>query len=337
MYPMHNKNAPECSIIIRSYNEEKHIEKLFAGIMEQTNTNHEIILVDSGSTDTTLTIASKYPIKTVYIAPEDFSFGKALNKGCKVARGKYLVFISAHCWPVYNNWLECLLAPLENPDVALTYGKQRGDVSTRYSEHQIFSSWFPDTSCFDQGHPFCNNANCAIRRDIWEVLPYNEDLTGLEDLDWAKRAMAMGYRIAYSAEAEVTHVHDETPERIYNRYRREAIALKQIIPSEHFTFWDFIRLFPINVINDCWKALMDGALIKNLKSIIQFRYMQFKGTYRGFTQSDPVSQDLKRIFYYPNGQLRSKHEDLLTKGRSDKKGRTDEIDYEVRTANEKYY
>lgn len=330
---MDRKPTPECSIIIRSYNEEKHIGKLLAGISEQTIKSYEIILVDSGSTDATLSIASRYPVRTVYISPEEFSFGKALNLGCKAARGKYLIFISAHCWPVYNNWLECLLAPFKDPAVVLTYGKQAGDTSTQYSEHRIFSSWFPDDSCFDQAHPFCNNANCAIRKDIWEVLPYDEELTGLEDLDWAKRAIAMGYHIAYSAEAEIIHVHEETPERIYNRYRREAIALKRIIPGEHFTFWDFARLFPTNVVADCYKALIDRVLLRNFKAIIQFRYMQFMGTYQGFAHRDPVSQNLKRIFYYPNSQLHPQESFSKT-------GMTDRIDYsaiEVGSKNEKHY
>jgi len=116
----------------------------------------------------------------------------------------------------------------------------------------------------------------------------------------------MGYHIAYSAEAEIIHAHEETPERIYNRYRREAIALKQIIPSEHFAFWDFVRLFPINVVADCYRALTERVLLRNFKAIIQFRYMQFMGTYRGCTHRDPVSQNLKRIFYYANTQLRPK-------------------------------
>ena len=143
----------------------------------------------------------------------------------------------------------------------------------------------------------------------------------------------MGYHIAYSAEAEIIHVHEETPERIYNRYRREAIALKRIIPSEHFTFWDFIRLFPINVIMDCYKALIDRVLLRNFWAIIQFRYMQFMGTYRGFAHRDPVSQNLKRIFYYPHSQLHPQESFSKT-------GMTDRIDYsaiEVRSKNEKHY
>ena len=54
------KNDIICSIIIRSYNEEKHIGRLIDGINKQKNvTGIEIIVVDSGSTDSTTYIAHK--------------------------------------------------------------------------------------------------------------------------------------------------------------------------------------------------------------------------------------------------------------------------------------
>jgi rhamnosyltransferase len=49
------------SIVIRSYNEEEHIGRLLSGITRQTIKDLEIIIVDSGSTDATLSIASRYP------------------------------------------------------------------------------------------------------------------------------------------------------------------------------------------------------------------------------------------------------------------------------------
>lgn len=288
------------SIVIRCYNEEQHIGRLLSGILQQTVQDVEIIVVDSGSTDATVSIASRYPVKILTICPQDFSFGRSLNLGCEAANGDFIVIASAHVYPVCKDWLERLLAPFDDPDVALVYGKQRGNETTRYSEHQVFAKWFPEQSNLDQDHPFCNNANAAIRRSLWERLPYNEELTGLEDIDWAKRAMQLCYKIAYAAEAAVVHVHDETPGQIYNRYRREAIALKRILPQERFNLWDFVRLFPANVISDCYHAWHDGVLWRELREIITFRLMQFWGTYRGFTRRAPVSSQLKRTFYYPN-------------------------------------
>lgn len=330
---MVEKVEPYCSIVMRCYNEEQHIGRLLSGIMQQMVKDVEIILVDSGSADATLSIASQFPVKVVHISPEDFSFGRALNKGCDAALGKFLVFISAHCYPVYNDWLEQLLAPFIDPSVALVYGKQRGNEITRFSEHEIFAGWFPDKSNPQHDHPFCNNANCAIRRDIWERIPYDEELTGLEDIDWAKKVMEIGYHIVYSPEAAIIHVHEETPQQIYNRYRREAVALKQIVPKERFTLWDFIRLSTVNILADCSRAMKERVLLRNLKSIILFRYMQFWGVYTGFAQRDIVSRKLKQTFYYPNNPKHS----INTKIENERGDRIDYSQFEVGDANEKHY
>lgn len=296
----------KCSLVIRCYNEEQHIGRLLSGIMQQTLTDREIIIVDSGSTDATVSIASRYPVKIVSIRPEDFSFGRALNLGCRAATGDIIVIASAHVYPLYKDWLENLLYPFQRPEVALVYGRQRGNEITKYSEHQVFAKWFPETPDPSQIHPFCNNANAAIRRQVWEKLPYDETLTGLEDLDWAKRAQRLGYQIAYQPEAEIVHVHEEPFSQIYNRYRREAIALKHILPQEHFHLWDFIRLFLANTISDYYHAWCDRLLWENLTEICQFRLMQFWGTYQGFRQHGKISSKLKQTFYYPNGLTRSR-------------------------------
>ncbi len=289
-----------CSIVIRCYNEEKHIGKLLHGIMQQTIKDFEIIVVDSGSTDNTLSIVRQYPVKIVSIKPEEFSFGSSLNRGCDAAGGDVIVIASAHVYPLHVDWLEQLLVPFEDSKVSFVYGKQVGGETTKFSECQIFEKWFPDESNFSQDHPFCNNANAAIQRDIWRQYPYDEKLTGLEDLAWAHVTMQAGYKIAYQPKAAVVHVHNEKSLQIFNRYRREAIALKRIFPNEKFNLWHFLQLYISNVINDYRHALASRKLLSNWLRILNFRLMQFWGTFRGFSESGRVSEKLKRKFYYPN-------------------------------------
>lgn len=296
----------DVSVVIRCYNEEQHIGRLLSGIAQQTVSRVEVIVVDSGSTDGTLSVASRHAAKILSVNPRKFSFGHSLNVGCGAARGEFIAVASAHVYPVYRDWLERLLTPFSDPRVALVYGKQRGNESTKYAEQRIFAKWFPNESNPNQDHPFCNNANAAIRRQIWEKVPYDEQLTGLEDIDWASRAMRLDCKIAYVADAEVVHVHDETPTQIHNRYRREAIALKRIFPDEHFHFGDLIRLFLTNILSDYGHALRDGVFGRQWFVIPCFRLMQFWGTYRGFAQRGPVTSRLKQTFYYPHqGQQRS--------------------------------
>ena len=299
--------SKRCSVVVRAYNEAKHIGRLMEGIRQQTLEDSEIVLVDSGSTDDTAAIAQKYGAKIVRIRPEEFTFGYSLNKGIEAASGEIIVIASAHVYPVYPDWIEQLLVPFGNPQVALVYGKQRGTTTTQFSEHQVFARWFPDVSDFQQGHPFCNNANAAVRRELWARHRYDETLTGLEDLAWAKWTLGQGFHLAYIAEAEIIHVHDEVPHQVYNRYRREAIAFKRIFPEERFTLWNFLRLTTSNTLADCFQALQQRNFRVHWRDIAVFRFNQFWGTYRGYRQAGPVTAQLRDTFYYP-GETRLRDE-----------------------------
>jgi glycosyltransferase involved in cell wall biosynthesis len=290
---------PACSIIIRAYNEEQHIRRLLQGIGEQSLQDVQIILVDSGSTDGTLAATQGYPVEVVNILPENFTFGRSLNMGFAAARSDLVVMASAHVYPVYPDWLEQLLAPFKDPKVGLSYGKQRGIDHSHFSEQQIFKHWYPDSTDLHQAHPFCNNANAAIRRSLWALHPYDESLPGLEDLEWGKWAQEEGHRIAYVAEAEVIHVHGESQRGIFNRYRREGMAFKRIYPHERFGKMDLIRLFYHNVIDDLKAAQQQKVLLRNCVPIIKFRWSQFNGTYHGYRQSGPLTWALRQAFYYP--------------------------------------
>ena len=296
---------PNCSIIIRAYNEEKHISRLLEGILQQSIKDVELILVDSGSRDATVAIASRYPVKIVHIPSQDFSFGRSLNFGIQHAQSDLLVFASAHVYPVYPDWLEKLLAPFSDPQVALTYGRQRGNKDTKFTERQIFTQWYPEISQPRQHMPFCNNANAAVRRELVIQRPYNESLPGLEDLEWAQWAINQGWFIHYAAEAEIIHVHEETPRGVYNRYRREAMAFKQIYSQEKFNLLDFLRLVIINITSDLRQAARQGVLAPNLASIFWFRWVQFWGTYQGYRHPGPLTSQLRQTFYYPRGLSQS--------------------------------
>lgn len=292
-----------CSLVVRAFNEEKHIGRLLTGISQQSVVDIEVILVDSGSKDATVAIALAadwhFPVRVVHIEPERFSFGRSLNLGIAEALKDIVVIASAHVYPVYPDWLERLIMPFEDLEIGLTYGKQRGNSKTNISEQQIFKRWYPNRSEIRYINPFCNNANAAIRRGLWEEHKYDETLSGLEDLEWARWAMEQGSAIAYVAEAEIIHVHEESLRDVYNRFRREAMAFKLLFPQEHFNLLDFLRHFTSNVNSDISLAIRERKLSKEISSILWFRFMQFWGTYNGYRQDGPLTWELRQTFYYP--------------------------------------
>ncbi|SDB05643.1 glycosyltransferase [Bauldia litoralis] len=291
--------GPKISIVVRAYNEERFIGRLFAGLALQSRRDFEVVLVDSGSTDDTVAIAVAHGARIIEIPKAEFSFGRSLNIGCEAARGDILVFVSAHVYPARVDWLERMVEPFDDDRVGLVYGMQRGNEITKFSERQIFVKWFPDEPAPRQSSYFCNNANCAIRRSLWESFPYDETLTGLEDIAWSKQLKRGGMQITYANEAEVIHVHDESWGRVRNRYRREAMALRSIEPGLRFSFLDFATLTMRTVFADSRQAARQQVLRRELGGILLFRFNQFWGTYLGHRFQTEVTSEIKNRFYFP--------------------------------------
>ncbi|MBB3607021.1 glycosyltransferase involved in cell wall biosynthesis [Mycolicibacterium sp. BK556] len=287
------------SAVIRAYNESKHIGRLLKGLAQQTVKPDEIILVDSGSTDDTVAIAEAAGCRIVHIAKEEFSFGRALNRGCAAAEGDILLFASAHVYPVYNTYVEHIVNAFDRRGVAIAYGRQVGDERTKFSESRVMLKWFPHQNIWDQGHPFSNNANAAVLKSVWEEMPYDESLTGLEDLDFAKKALTRGYKISYVADAPVVHVHEESWSIIRNRYRREAMAYARIVEGAKMTLPNAVGLALSNIASDYKEAVKVNRLRSNVLSIPQFRFAQFIGAWEGFRAPDHVTAGLRERFYYP--------------------------------------
>ena len=119
------RERPKASFILRVYNEAKDLERCLKTVFSQRSKYpFEVIIVYTKSTDDTLAIAKRFPVRIVNIKSSEFSFGRALNLGCEAAKGEYLVFLSGHAIPIGEKWLDTLLDNFEDPKVAGVYGRE---------------------------------------------------------------------------------------------------------------------------------------------------------------------------------------------------------------------
>ena len=87
---------PLFSIITVCYNAESTIERTILSIAKQSFRNLEYIIIDGKSTDDTLSIIKKYEADiTKFVSEKDTGLYHAMNKGIKLATGKYLCFLNA--------------------------------------------------------------------------------------------------------------------------------------------------------------------------------------------------------------------------------------------------
>ena len=92
------KSTSYISIIMPVYNNEKYLSAALDDLQRQTYTNFELICVDDGSVDESLSIIKKYAdgderIKSIVLAHA--GGGAARNAGLKVATGEYVLFLDS--------------------------------------------------------------------------------------------------------------------------------------------------------------------------------------------------------------------------------------------------
>ena len=288
------------SVIIRTLNEAKYLVELLTAIAAQ-ETQHEVevVVIDSGSTDDTLVIAARANARVTHIDKEQFSFGRSLNEGCAFATGDILIFVSGHCVPCTPHWLDALVAPLVSEAAGYSYGGQLGRDTTTFSEQQVFAKFFPPHEASENADYFCNNANAAITRNVWQRFKFNEEITGLEDMELAKRYVATGGTVHYVPTASVFHIHDEKWSQIRRRYEREALALQNIAPEISLTALDSARYFTASIMHDAGQALMQGCLWSTFRSILRYRSAQYLGSYLGSRPGRTISNRQKQRYFYP--------------------------------------
>lgn len=195
------------SIVIRAKNEARWIRRCLTSVSLQDASGVEVILVDNDSTDDTLNIAQSFGAKILKLSDQKFSFGRALNIGFSKAQGDLVVSLSAHCVPLSNRWLDCLTMNFIRPSVAAVYGRQEPLPDSEDFDKRDLWTTFGIERRIQRKDFFFHNANSAIRRSVWKRLPFDENLSGVEDRDWAKKILAMGYEIAYEPLASVSHYH----------------------------------------------------------------------------------------------------------------------------------
>ncbi len=193
------------SIIIRTKNEEKWITSCLRSVFGQRYKDFEVIIVDNRSTDKTVEKVKAFDVAVIGI--EDFAPGKALNVGIRHSCGQIIVCLSGHCIPTNELWLETLIRELEDERVAGVYGRQEPMAFSSDLDRRDLVTIFGLDKKVQRKDPFFHNANSAIRRDVWQEIPFDEEVTNIEDRVWGREVIARGYRIIYEPEASVYHWH----------------------------------------------------------------------------------------------------------------------------------
>ncbi len=259
------------SIILLTKNNAGTIEEVLKKIRtQQIEYDFEVILVDSGSSDNSIDLISKYNVRLYKIPPHEFGHGRTRNLASEYAAGDYFVFLSADAIPYDNYWLKNLINELADEKIGAVFGRQIPHEASPPMERFFIMKNYPLCGDAYSGDGFAMNAffsnvNSVIRRSVWINIKFNESMIISEDYDWAKRAQESGYRIKYAPDAAVIHSHNYTLTQAFKRFFDSGVSFSQmglkprlLVNGIHYFFEEMIYIGEENIFDIPYAICYDG-------------------------------------------------------------------------------
>ena len=217
--------APDVSVVIPTKNGRSTLGPCLEAILGQRLCGRvEIIVIDSGSTDGTLDLLARYPVKQHRISPEDFNHGETRNLGVRLAQGEFVAMTVQDARPADDRWLERMLKHFDDPQVAGVCGQQVVPHEPDKNPLQWFRPYsapllkrirFENRQEFEDLSPAEKVAQCGwdnvtamYRRSALVEIPFRM-VSFAEDLIWAREALACGRLLVYDYASRVYHYHRE--------------------------------------------------------------------------------------------------------------------------------
>lgn len=199
------KEQPLVSIVVATYNGEKHLAKQLESISQQTYSNLEIIIQDDVSTDNTIAIARQTADKRIIIRINQHNMGFVRNfeEGLKAARGSYIALCDQDdIWE--NNKIECLLNQIGSADLIHSncslINEQDHTIKPFWKNHERPTSTLAELLFFNN----VTGCTALLRREsLLRALPFPE---GIAYHDWwLALCAAQGNGVSFLDEALVRY------------------------------------------------------------------------------------------------------------------------------------
>ena len=194
----HNSDD-ELAVVVIARNESRHIGMCLDALMRSLEgyPTARVLLVDSGSTDATVEIASHYAIHIYRYAGPPYTAAAGRRVGFERTNARYVLFVDGDCC-VEPGWIELALARLRrDPSAGVIYG-QRREIFEDTPEHAAVAA--PPAAEYGMG------GNALYRADAMrEAGGFNPYLKAGEEAELLGRIVACGYRQLATPEVMFTH------------------------------------------------------------------------------------------------------------------------------------
>lgn len=310
---------PTVSVIIPVKNEALKIRACIDGILQQTVPVHEIIVIDSGSTDDTVAILQSYPqVTLIEIPAASFNHGETRNLGAQKASGEFLLFTVGDARPFNQQWIEALLNGFVDEEVAAVCGQQvvPHEVDKNpiewfrpISDPSLIRYQYKTVAAFEALSPLekkniCawDDVNAMYRKSAMQDLPFKRTSYS-EDAIWAKDAILNGQAIVYQQKARVYHYHLEDADFVFKRN----------FTTMYFRYRQFGYLYEAPVLSIRYKLSILKTLLQLPRLPLKKIFYWWNYNIKNFKAAQRSHQVFMECLKKGEGQLDQTHEQLCGK------------------------
>ena len=258
------------TIVVPIYNMEAFLHRCISGILNQTYQNIEIVLVDDGSIDGSLSLCKKYaqeyPNKISVIHKENGGLSSARNAGIAVAKGEYIIFPDPDDW-VEKDYIEKLIEIQRKYQADLVCAGHYIDYDTHsipVNENSVFMEMTGEEAQRALLLPPSMNGfawNKLYHMDIIKKngLRFLDDVGITEDLDFACRYLNYCKKVCFDPTVRVYHYYQRAGAATHSGFSRkklESVHTYEKIVSSYNVRNEIVRAAEAEIcntaINLCW-------------------------------------------------------------------------------------
>ncbi|WP_124312558.1 glycosyltransferase family 2 protein [Pseudomonas chlororaphis subsp. aurantiaca] len=217
------------ALIIPARNAGAHLDRLLPALAAQTLQPDTVLVVDSSSTDDTVSRFRQFGARVEVIAAQQFNHGGTRRWASEQVDADALILLTQDAIPATPQTFANLIQELEeDPRIGLAYGRQLphpgAGILEAQSRHFNYSPQSRSKSLADAGELgiktcFSSDSFSVYRRSALQAVGgFPEDVIGSEDAHVAARMLLNGYLVRYAASACVQHSHSYSLMQEFRRY-----------------------------------------------------------------------------------------------------------------------
>jgi rhamnosyltransferase len=226
--PSSRHSDPAVTVFLPTRNGGAELATVLRLVQEQElDRSFEILVIDSGSTDGTIELLERAPLRLLRIPRSEFNHGLTRQRAVEEARGEIVAMLVQDAQPADRRWLQALVEPFSDAEVAGVYSRQIPRPDANPFIRRRLGAWaaaslepriqsIESPAAFETLPPLermslavFDNVSSAVRRSVALEIPFDRKQFG-EDIDWGRRVVLAGHELVYEPRSAVVHSHDRS-------------------------------------------------------------------------------------------------------------------------------